>query len=64
MIKSFTINGAYTLFMEHEIGSIEVGKFADLVVIDQNLFVVNPIDIDKTKIIMTFFDGKLVYKAD
>jgi predicted amidohydrolase YtcJ len=64
MIKSFTINGAYTLFMEHEIGSIEVGKIADLVVIDQNLFVVNPIDIDKTKIIMTFFDGKLVYKAD
>lgn len=64
MVKSFTINGAYSLFMDHEIGSIEVGKIADLVVLDQNILAVNPIDIDKIKVVMTFFNGKLVYEAD
>ncbi len=64
MVKSFTINGAYSLFMDHEIGSIEVGKIADLVVLDQNVLAVNPIEIDKIKVVMTFFNGKLVYEAD
>lgn len=62
MIKSFTINGAYTMFMDHEVGSIEAGKLADMVVLDQNLLTINPIDIDKVKVVMTFFDGKLVYE--
>ncbi len=62
MIKSFTINGAYALFMEKETGSIEAGKFADLVVLDQNLLAIDPIQIDKTKVVMTFFGGKLVYE--
>ncbi|MED1305292.1 amidohydrolase, partial [Bacillus pacificus] len=38
MIKSYTINGAYANFTDHETGSIKVGKKADLVVLDQNLF--------------------------
>jgi len=62
MIKSFTINGAYAMFMEQETGSIEVGKLADIVVLDQNLLAINPIHIDKTNVMMTFFDGKLVYE--
>ena len=63
MIKSFTINGAYTIFMDNETGSIEPGKFADIVVLDQNLLTINPINIDKVKVVMTFFDGKLVYES-
>lgn len=62
MIKSFTANGAYALFTEEEIGSLEIGKRADLVVLDQNILAVNPLDIGKTKVVMTFFDGKLVYE--
>jgi predicted amidohydrolase YtcJ len=64
MVKSFTINGAYSLFMDQEVGSIEVGKIADLVVLDQNILAVNPIEIDKIKVVMTFFNGRLVYEAD
>lgn len=61
MIKSFTINSAYTLFMEKQTGSLEVGKLADLVVLDQNLLAIDPINIDKVRVVMTLFDGKVVY---
>jgi len=50
--------------MDHEIGSLEVGKIADMVVLDQNVLAVNPVEIDKIKVVMTFFDGKLVYEAE
>jgi predicted amidohydrolase YtcJ len=63
MIKSFTINGAYTLFMDQETGSIETGKLADLVVLDQDLLTIDPIDISKVKVVMTFFGGTLVYDS-
>ena len=61
MIRSFTINGAYALFLDSLTGSIEAGKQADLVVLDQNLLAVHPLEIDKVQVMMTFFAGKLVY---
>ena len=61
MVKSFTINGAYAIFREDEVGSIEVGKYADIIVIDKDIFNMKPIDIEKAKVLMTFFDGELVY---
>ncbi|SDE48137.1 amidohydrolase [Sporomusa acidovorans] len=64
MIKSFTINGAYALFCEKDIGSIEVGKQADLVVLSQNLLAINPVAIDAVKVNMTFFAGRLVFKRE
>jgi predicted amidohydrolase YtcJ len=62
MIRSVTYNGAYAYFLENETGSIEVGKSADMIVIDQNLFNIPVTDISKTKVLMTFFKGKEVYK--
>lgn len=64
MIRSFTINGAYALFCEKEIGSIEVGKQADLVVLSQNLLAINPVVIDAVKVNMTFFAGRLVFNRE
>lgn len=61
MVKSFTINGAYAIFREDEVGSIEVGKYADIIVVDKDIFNMKPIDIEKAKVLMTFFDGELVY---
>lgn len=61
MIKSFTINGAYTMFLDKELGSIEPGKLADLVVLDRNILAVDRLVIEKTRVVMTFFSGKLVY---
>jgi len=63
MIASFTINGAYANFLEDEIGSLEVGKRADFIVLDRNLFQIPPNDIAKTKVLKTFIDGKEVFRA-
>ena len=62
MVKSFTINGAYSIFRDNEIGSIEVGKYADFIIIDKDIFNINPIDIEDTKVLMTFLGGEIVYK--
>ncbi|MGB5164598.1 MAG: amidohydrolase [Woeseiaceae bacterium] len=61
LVKGFTIDAAYQLRMEDEIGSIEVGKRADLVVLDQDIFSVDPYSIHKTKVMMTLLDGNVIY---
>ncbi|MCJ7557353.1 MAG: amidohydrolase, partial [Gammaproteobacteria bacterium] len=60
-IAAFTINAAYTNHLDEQTGSIEVGKQADLVVLDQNLFEVAPEAISATKVLLTLFEGKQVY---
>jgi predicted amidohydrolase YtcJ len=61
-IKGYTINGAYTEFAESVKGSLEEGKFADLVVLNQNLFEILPEDIRNTEVLMTIFNGEIIYK--
>jgi len=62
MIECFTINGARANFLEKETGSIEVGKKADMVVLENNLFDIPETDIADTKVMMTVFEGKTVYQ--
>ena len=64
MLASYTINGAYLNFQESETGSIEVGKAADLVVLDRNLFECPVHEIHLAKVLLTLLDGKPVYRAD
>ncbi|WP_448547690.1 amidohydrolase [Thalassotalea fusca] len=61
-IKAYTLNSAYAMRQEDKVGSIEVGKLADLIVIDRNLFEVDKEDINQTKVLMTYFDGELIYR--
>jgi predicted amidohydrolase YtcJ len=61
LIRSYTINGAYMLRREHWIGSIKVGKQADLVVLDKNLFEVPGHDIHKVRVLLTMMGGKVTY---
>jgi predicted amidohydrolase YtcJ len=58
-----TLNGAYTVGIEDEIGSIEVGKLADLIVLDQNLFDIDVSKIHDTQVLLTMVDGKVVHDA-
>lgn len=62
MIASFTVNGAYANFLEDVTGSLEVGKFADLVVIDRNLFEIPETEIGESQVLLTLLEGKEVYR--
>ena len=60
-IRAFTMGSAYVNHHENVTGSVEVGKFADLVVLDRNLFDIEPEQISDTQVVLTLFDGKPVY---
>jgi predicted amidohydrolase YtcJ len=60
-IASYTINGAFANHQEESTGSLEVGKLADIVVLEKNLFDVEPVRISETQVLLTFLGGKLVY---
>lgn len=64
VLKGYTYGSAYGVGREEELGTLEVGKFADIVVVDRDLFAVNPEEIRKAKIEMTIMDGKIVYEAE
>ena len=61
MVKAYTVNGAYQLYREKSIGSLETGKFADMIVVDKDIFKAAPLNIDKTKVLTTIFNGDVVY---
>lgn len=63
-IRALTINGAIATGRGKESGTIEVGKFANLAVLDQNLFDIELNQIGETKVNMTIFEGSVVYKAE
>ncbi len=63
MLAAYTINGAYVNFQEQETGSIEVGKAADLIVLDRNLFEIPKHEIHQAKVLLTVLEGKTVYQA-
>lgn len=61
-LKAATMGAAYQLRMERDVGSLEAGKLADLVVLERNLFEVAPQDIHKTKVLMTVMNGKVTHE--
>ena len=56
-----TINGAYQLFMEKERGSIEVGKYADFVLVDKDVLECPYNEIADANIESVYFEGKEVF---
>ncbi len=63
-IKCYTINGAYAEFQENKKGSIEPGKLADLIVLNQDILTIDPVKIKDVKIDMTVLGGKIIYNAE
>jgi predicted amidohydrolase YtcJ len=61
-IEIFTRNGAYAMRHDDRVGSIAVGKLADLIVLDRNLFEIEPERIDSTKVLLTLFEGVEVHR--
>ncbi|HEV8079828.1 MAG TPA: amidohydrolase [Chitinophagaceae bacterium] len=60
-IRGMTIWAAKAGFLEKEVGSIEVGKKADFIILDKDLMKISENDILKTKVVMTYVGGKKVY---
>ncbi|MBO6879166.1 amidohydrolase [Winogradskyella sp.] len=60
-LKSYTLDAAYGAFEDHIKGSISAGKLADFTIYDQDLMTVAEEKILDTKVVMTIFDGNVVY---
>lgn len=63
-LNSITLWPAYAAFMEHETGSISPGKYADFVVLDQDIMTVAAERILESKVLMTVLGGKVVYRRE
>jgi predicted amidohydrolase YtcJ len=63
VLRAATLNAAYTLRQEASTGSLEVGKLADLIVLDRNFFTIRDEDIARVRVLQTVVGGKVVYEA-
>ncbi len=61
VIQAITRNAAYELHEERYIGSLEVGKFADLIVLDRDVATISPDRISGTRVLRTVVGGRVVY---
>ncbi len=62
-VKSYTINGAYTMRQETTTGSIEVGKFADFICVDQDIFTIPKNQVAQTNVLSTHLAGMEIYRS-
>ena len=62
--EGYTLGAAFAGRREKSEGSIEVGKLADLIILSENIFDIDPHKIRATKVVTTIVGGRLVYQAD
>jgi hypothetical protein len=62
-LRAITMNAAYALHMDSEVGSLETGKLADLIVLDRNPLQVPAEEIAQVRVLLTTLGGKVVYQA-
>lgn len=63
MLAAYTRNGAYVMHHEHEVGTMEPGKLADLVVLERDLFAIPAREIGDVKVALTLLEGEVVYDS-
>ena len=62
-IEGYTINNAYQMHMDDVTGSIEAGKYADFVILEENILEIPLERIHEVKVCETVMDGKTTYRA-
>ena len=60
-LRSYTYNGAYSMFEESGLGTLERGKLADIVVLDRDIMTEPAADILKTHVVYTILGGRIMY---
>jgi predicted amidohydrolase YtcJ len=63
-LRGFTLDAAWSLFLEKEVGSLEVGKRADLVVFARDIMAVPEAEIPKVDVDMTLVEGEIVHQRE
>lgn len=61
-LRAFTLDAAYAAHQEKTLGTLEPGKWADFILVDQDFFEVDPLLIGKTQVLSTWVAGKQVYQ--
>lgn len=62
-VHANTLGAAYQIRLDDKVGSLEVGKLADMIVLDRNIFDIDPHEIHQAAITMTMMDGKIRHEA-
>ena len=63
-LKAYTIGAAHAYNKQNDLGTLEAGKYADIIVLDTNLFEVEYVDIKRTNVLMTMVNGQIVYEKN
>ena len=63
-MRAWTAGGAYDLMREDELGTLEAGKLADIVILSGNPFEMNPMALRDLEVETTIFNGRVVYRKD
>jgi len=63
-VEAYTLGAAFAAHRDKEEGSLEAGKLADLIIVSQDLFKVDPHQLRNTKVLLTMVGGKVVYRSD
>jgi len=64
VIEGYTLGAAFAGRREKSEGSLEPEKLADLIIVSQNIFEIDPHKIGDTKVVLTMVGGRVVYNAD
>jgi predicted amidohydrolase YtcJ len=62
-VRAYTRGSAYAAFFDDRVGTLEVGKLADLAVLSQDIFAIEPTAIGATRVTLTMVGGKVVYRG-
>ncbi len=61
-LTAYTMGSAYQMYRENDLGSLETGKLADIIVLDKNIFNVDDCELSETKTILTMMDGNIIFE--
>ena len=61
-VYAYTVGSAYAEFAEHKKGTLTPGKLADIVMLDRDIFSIDPVEIENVRNLLTIMDGRVVYE--